>query len=161
VKPGEAISEAALILDRHLKLFADFADGARIGFIDFGPEGMMAGPQPPDARIEELDFSVRTYNCLKKANILTIGELVQYSEQDLMNIRNFGKKSLGEVRDKLAMMNLSLRRTKDGGPPPSLLEPAVEDEDYEDDSVAVDVAADAEDVEEAEGEEVDEDTEDE
>ena len=60
-----------------------------------------AGPQAPDAQIEELDFSVRTYNCLKKANILTIGELVQTTEADLMQIRNFGKKSLVEVREKL------------------------------------------------------------
>ena len=52
----------------------------------------------PDARIEELDFSVRTYNCLKKANVLTIGELTQISEVDLMNIRNFGRKSLTEVQ---------------------------------------------------------------
>ena len=60
-------------------------------------------------RIEELDFSVRTYNCLKKANILTIAELVQYTESDLMQIRNFGRKSLTEVREKLAQLGLSLK----------------------------------------------------
>jgi DNA-directed RNA polymerase subunit alpha len=60
-------------------------------------------------RIEELDFSVRTYNCLKKANILTIAELVQYTESDLMQIRNFGRKSLTEVREKLSQLGLSLR----------------------------------------------------
>ena len=69
-------------------------------------------PGPPDARIEELDFSVRTYNCLKKANVLTIGELVQLSEADLMNIRNFGKKSLNEVKDKLASLNLVAARRR-------------------------------------------------
>ena len=63
-----------------------------------------------DARIEELDFSVRTYNCLKKANIMTIGELVTRTEGDLMQIRNFGKKSLTEVKEKLASLGLGLRR---------------------------------------------------
>jgi len=63
----------------------------------------------PDARIEELDFSVRTYNCLKKANILTIGELTQHTENDLMQIRNFGKKSLLEVRERLGKLDLELK----------------------------------------------------
>ena len=79
-------------------------------------------PGPPDARIEELDFSVRTYNCLKKANVLTIHELVQLTEGDLMNIRNFGKKSLNEVKDKLESLSLSLRPSGERGefriPPP-------------------------------------------
>ena len=56
-----------------------------------------------------MDFSVRTYNCLKKANVLTIGELTQISEVDLMNIRNFGKKSLTEVKEKLTELGLSLK----------------------------------------------------
>ena len=67
----------------------------------------------PDARIEELDFSVRTYNCLKKANVLSVGELTQISEVDLMNIRNFGRKSLTEVREKLVSMGLSLKDSGD------------------------------------------------
>lgn len=116
MRPSDAISDAAKLLDRHLKLFFDFSESPRSSLVDFDTEGTLTGPQPPDARIEELDFSVRTYNCLKKANILTIGELVQYSETDLMNIRNFGKKSLTEVRDKLAMLGLGLRKSKDGGP---------------------------------------------
>jgi DNA-directed RNA polymerase subunit alpha len=74
-----------------------------------GPPELLGGAQAPEARIEELDFSVRTYNCLKKANILTIGDLVQISEPDLMQIRNFGRKSLVEVREKLAQLGLSLK----------------------------------------------------
>lgn len=116
IRPSDAISDAAKILDKHLRLFFDFSTSPRAGFVDFGAETSAAGPQAPDARIEELDFSVRTYNCLKKANILTIGELVQYSETDLMNIRNFGKKSLTEVKEKLAMLGLGLRKSKEGGP---------------------------------------------
>ena len=67
------------------------------------------GEPAPFIRIEELDFSVRTYNCLKKANILTIPDLVQYAESDLMQIRNFGRKSLTEVREKLAALGQSLK----------------------------------------------------
>ena len=63
----------------------------------------------PVIRIEELDFSVRTYNCLKKANILTIAELVQFTQGDLMQIRNFGKKSLTEVQEKLRALTLTLK----------------------------------------------------
>ena len=64
----------------------------------------------PDARIEELDFSVRTYNCLKKANIQTIADLVRTSEDDLMNIRNFGRKSLVEVQEKLVAVRVDAGR---------------------------------------------------
>jgi DNA-directed RNA polymerase subunit alpha len=114
IRPSDAISDAAKILDKHLRMFFDFSENPRSSLIDFQMEGLTAGPKPPDARIEELDFSVRTYNCLKKANIVSISELVQYSETDLMNIRNFGKKSLSEVKEKLAMLGLSLRKSKDG-----------------------------------------------
>jgi DNA-directed RNA polymerase subunit alpha len=113
MKPGDAISEAARNLDKLVRLFVDFKGR---GVLDYEEEMERGGDielRAPDARIEELDFSVRTYNCLKKANILTIGELVQHSEQDLMNIRNFGKKSLTEVREKLAQLGLSLKRSGD------------------------------------------------
>ncbi|HOM71389.1 MAG TPA: DNA-directed RNA polymerase subunit alpha [Armatimonadota bacterium] len=133
IRPSDAISDAAKILDKYLRMFFDFSSSPRAGFVDFGSESTMAGPQAPDARIEELDFSVRTYNCLKKANILTIGELVQYNETDLMNIRNFGKKSLNEVKDKLAMLGLSLRKSKDGGPSIALAE--ADEEADEDDTI--------------------------
>ena len=79
-----------------------------------------------DARIEELDFSVRTYNCLKKANVLTIGELAAISENDLMNIRNFGRKSLNEVKEKLGQLGLSLKDSEPGSVP---LEGGEDDED--------------------------------
>lgn len=119
LQPIEALGDAARLLDRHMRLFADFAGGR-------GPEayegddlyGEESEVRAPDARIEELDFSVRTYNCLKKANILSIGELVQITEQDLMNIRNFGRKSLNEVKDKLAQLGQSLKKMGEEGAVP-------------------------------------------
>lgn len=132
VMPSDAVSEASKILDRHLRLFFDFARAPKAGGMEYGEAGLGAAPGPPDARIEELDFSVRTYNCLKKANVLTIRELVQLSEGDLMNIRNFGKKSLNEVKDKLESLGLALKPGERGEfriPPPG--EDDEEDEDYE------------------------------
>ncbi len=108
VVPSDAVSAAAKTLDQMLRLFFDFARKPQDGAGEFGDPVSGVLPGPPDARIEELDFSVRTYNCLKKANVLTIHELVQLTEADLMNIRNFGKKSLTEVTEKLESLNLSL-----------------------------------------------------
>jgi len=121
IMPSDALSEAAKILDRHLKLFFDFSKRPRTGLEYFEDEGGFE-PRPPDARIEELDFSVRTYNCLKKANVLSIAELVQLSEADLMNIRNFGRKSLTEVKDKLAQLGLTLKKTREGAAPATFTE---------------------------------------
>jgi DNA-directed RNA polymerase subunit alpha len=109
ITPETAISEAAKILVGYFKLFEGFRPVSG-GVIDGpipadGPEG----PPAPNIRIEELDFSVRTYNCLKKANILTVPDLVHYTENDLMQIRNFGRKSLTEVREKLTALGLILR----------------------------------------------------
>ncbi len=116
VQPTEALGEAAMILERQVRLFTDFAGGRGLeayeGDMLYGEESEV---RAPDARIEELDFSVRTYNCLKKANILTIGELVQISEADLMGIRNFGRKSLNEVKEKLTQLGLSLKKTGEEG----------------------------------------------
>jgi DNA-directed RNA polymerase subunit alpha len=109
ITPEMAISEAAKILTQYFALFARFTPGAALA--PGLPMLPQEGPDPtvPNLRIEELDFSVRTYNCLKKANILTIPELVQYTENDLMQIRNFGKKSLTEVREKLGAMGRTLK----------------------------------------------------
>lgn len=72
----------------------------------------ISSPEPNQSvlqtRIEELDLRVRGYNCLKKAGIFTVGDLIKKSETDLMNIRNFGRKDLSEVKDKLEALNLHL-----------------------------------------------------
>jgi len=107
VRPDEAIGEATRILIDHLRL---------IGGIQVEGEAGQAGALDPEqARllntpIEELDLSVRPYNCLKRANIHTIGDLIQRTEEEIMNVKNFGKKSLEEVVEKLAAMGLSLRK---------------------------------------------------
>jgi len=106
IDPADAISDAAKILDRYLILFFDFQQQQ---------EELVGLPQPESAaarqlqtKIEELEFSVRTSNCLRREGIGTVGELIQRTEADLMNIRNFGRKSLQEVKAKLAGMNLTL-----------------------------------------------------
>jgi DNA-directed RNA polymerase subunit alpha len=108
LKPSEALSQAAQMLTEYYQRFVELDATAMRTFLpSLGASNMPAGV--PDARIEELDFSVRTYNCLKKANVLSVGELTQISEVDLMNIRNFGRKSLTEVKEKLGSMGLSLK----------------------------------------------------
>lgn len=107
--PVTALSQAAKILDGYFRLFFDF----RSEPLDEVPSRTRAdgaGPRSEamEAKIEELDFSVRTYNCLKKEHIDTIGELVQLSEKALLEIRNLGTKSLNEIKDKLAERGLRL-----------------------------------------------------
>lgn len=109
ITPETAISEAAKILVSYFKLFEGFRPVTGVDDGDPLLEPGLEGPPAPNIRIEELDFSVRTYNCLKKANILTVPDLVHYTENDLMQIRNFGRKSLTEVREKLTALGLILR----------------------------------------------------
>ncbi|NIM05549.1 MAG: DNA-directed RNA polymerase subunit alpha [Armatimonadetes bacterium] len=104
LEPAEAISEAAKTLDRYLILFFDFMQQ---------PEEMAAPqeearPRVLDTRVEELDFSVRTFNCLRREGVATVGELIEKTPSDLLAIRNFGKKSLSEVHEKLESMGLAL-----------------------------------------------------
>ncbi len=108
--PSNALSTAARILDGYFRLFFEFRTEPLDEAIDHGAIGVDSGPRREvlDAKIEELDFSVRTYNCLKKENINTIGELVQLSEKQLLEIRNLGSKSLTEIAEKLSERNLRL-----------------------------------------------------
>ena len=88
-------------------------------------EGIDMGPSPTDAAlaadlalpIEELNLTVRSYNCLKREGIHSVGELVGRSEQDLLDIRNFGAKSIEEVKQKLVDMGLSLKDSPPGFDP--------------------------------------------
>ena len=88
-------------------------------------EGIDMGPSPTDAAlaadlalpIEELNLTVRSYNCLKREGIHSVGELVGRSEQDLLDIRNFGAKSIEEVKQKLIDMNLALKDSPPGFDP--------------------------------------------
>jgi len=106
IAPADAISEAAKILDRYLILFFDFsAEEPEPGP---GAEADLARQRLLDTRVEDMDFSVRTFNCLRKAGVTTVGELIERTESDLMQIRNFGRKSLNEVKAKLKELGLSL-----------------------------------------------------
>ncbi len=106
IDPADAISDAAKILDRYLILFFDFQQQEEE--LAGVPEAESASARQLQTRIEDLDFSVRTSNCLRREGIGTVGELVQRAESDLMAIRNFGRKSLVEVKDKLASIDLTL-----------------------------------------------------
>ncbi len=106
IDPADVVSDAAKILDRYLILFFDFQHQEEE--LAGVPEMESAAARHLQTRIEDLDFSVRTSNCLRREGISTIEELVQRTESDLMAIRNFGRKSLQEVRDKLETMDLGL-----------------------------------------------------
>jgi DNA-directed RNA polymerase subunit alpha len=82
-----------------------------------------------DKKIEELDLSVRSYNCLKRAEIFTVGDLTQKTEEEMMRVRNLGRKSLKEVQEKLREIGLSLKRSTYDG---SSLDDYDEEEDLDD-----------------------------
>ena len=111
--PDEALRQAAEILVDRMTIFTD-PDRTRTsgegGLLDVGGNG--AGPAQgglDDMLIEELELGVRSYNCLKREGIETVGDLVSKTEAELLNIPNFGKKSIDEVKEKLAERGLSLR----------------------------------------------------
>ena len=104
----EAIALAAKILVTHFELFVDLSVNAK------SQDVLAETVEEPknkyqDMTIEELDLSVRSYNCLKRANIATVIELTQKTEEDMMKVRNLGKKSLKEVKEKLQAIGLGFR----------------------------------------------------
>lgn len=113
IAPDEALSSAAKILIDHLRLFVRLTDED----IDLVPQVADEKEEKKDKvlemTIEELDLSVRSYNCLKRAGINSVEELIQKGEDDMMKVRNLGKKSLEEVEQKLAELQLNLRKRED------------------------------------------------
>ncbi len=109
IVPDEAISLSAKILNDHLKLFIGLTEKIRDVEIMVEKEEEERD-KILDMSIEELDLSVRSYNCLKRAGINTVGELITKTEEDMMKVRNLGKKSLEEVDEKLKSLGLSLRK---------------------------------------------------
>ena len=104
----EAVSMAAKVLCEHLNLFMDLT-GDTLD-TDFLVEKEEPGKEKVyDMTVEELDLSVRSFNCLKRANINTVEELINKTEEDMMHVRNLGVKSLEEVQAKLASLGLSLK----------------------------------------------------
>ena len=112
IKADEAVSLAAKILTEHLKLFINLTEHVQ------GVEILVEKEEDKEEKIlemtiEDLDLSVRSYNCLKRAGINTVEELVQRNEEEMMKVRNLGRKSLEEVQQKLQSLGLSLRNNED------------------------------------------------
>ena len=110
IAPVDALAEAAKIAKDHFSIFINFND-SEIGRRDEIDEGDERIKQLWNTPVEELELSVRSSNCLKNANIHTIGELTKKTEDDIAKTRNFGKKSLSEIKDKLLEWNLNLGMT--------------------------------------------------
>lgn len=108
--PVDALAEAAMIAKDHFSIFVNFNDSDMISKDDFDEDDEKVR-QFLNRSVDELELSVRSANCLKNANIKTIGELTRRTEEDIAKTRNFGKKSLTEIKEKLAELNLSLGMT--------------------------------------------------
>ena len=112
ISAKEAVSLGAKILNEHLNLFVDLSDEAYDAEImvvkdDNGKEKVL------EMTIEELDLSVRSFNCLKRAGINTVEDLINKSEEDMMKVRNLGRKSLDEVVAKLESLGFDLRKDEE------------------------------------------------
>jgi len=112
IKPDEAISLGAKIMSEHLNLFIDLSDNAKNAEIMVEKEENKK-EKVLEMTIEELDLSVRSYNCLKRAGINTVEDLTNRTEADVMKVRNLGRKSLEEVLNKLKALGLSLAPSED------------------------------------------------
>jgi DNA-directed RNA polymerase subunit alpha len=111
IRPEEAIQEASRILTDQFKLLIGMGqEGETAAGLEPGADAQMAKLYAMP--IEELDLSVRPYNCLKRAGINTVGDLIQRTEEEIVAVKNFGRKSLDEVREKLTSLGLSLKKTE-------------------------------------------------
>ncbi len=116
IRPEEALSKSAGTLIAHFKLFQTMAGDLEDGKEEKSPfleKEVDETDKVLDMTIEDLDLSVRSYNCLKRADILTVADLVQKSEEDMMKVRNLGRKSLDEVENKLRELGLSLAHNEE------------------------------------------------
>ncbi|MCI1666104.1 MAG: DNA-directed RNA polymerase subunit alpha [Atopobiaceae bacterium] len=110
ITPRDAVVEAANIINQHMSAFMSLAEEAEpVEEASIFAAGQEDDNSELDKQIEDLDLSVRSYNCLKRAGIHSVRQLVEFSENDLLNIRNFGVKSIEEVKDKLESMGLGLK----------------------------------------------------
>jgi DNA-directed RNA polymerase subunit alpha len=107
VSPQDAIGYAAKLLKDHMSIFINFEEVPEQAE-EVSDRGMDKMNEVLNRSVEELELSVRSYNCLKNANIQTIGELVQKTEAEMLRTKNFGRKSLNEIKEILANMGLSL-----------------------------------------------------
>jgi len=112
LKPFEALSLAAKVMTGHLELFIDLSEAARNTQIMVEKEESKK-EKVLEMPIEELELSVRSYNCLKRAGIATVEDLANKSQEDMMKVRNLGKKSLDEVTNKLIALGLNFTSEED------------------------------------------------
>jgi DNA-directed RNA polymerase subunit alpha len=105
IKPGEALSHAAQVLVHYSQTIADFNRLAAEPEEQPEPGGMVIPADVYDTQIEDLELSTRTYNCLKRADITRVGQVLQMDEKALLSVRNLGQKSMEEIRDKLIERN--------------------------------------------------------
>ena len=106
VKPGDALSYAAQVLVQYSSIIADFNrfddEQEQVG----DANGLVIPSEIYDMPIEDLDLSTRTYNCLKRADITKVGQVLEMDEKQLLAVRNLGQKSMDEIREKLIERNL-------------------------------------------------------
>ena len=107
ILPKEALASAARILTNNMRLFTDLT--VNVVHVDYNEPENDTKEKLLEMTIEELDLSVRAFNCLKRAGINNVSELVQRNQEDMMKVRNLGKKSLEEVEQKLVALGLSLK----------------------------------------------------
>lgn len=110
--PDEAVSLAAKVLSEHLNLFIDLSENAKATEVMVETKDDEKG-KVLEMSIDELELSVRSYNCLKRAGINTVEELTNKTSEDMMKVRNLGRKSLEEVLGKLKELGLELRSSED------------------------------------------------
>jgi DNA-directed RNA polymerase subunit alpha len=108
ILPKDALAFSAKILRDHFNLFVDFEEPIVEEEVEIVDEEKMKMREKLDRSVEELELSVRSSNCLRQADIKTIGDLVQKSEPEMLKYRNFGRKSLKEIQDVLTDMGLGL-----------------------------------------------------
>ena len=113
IEPKDAVSSAGKTLGELMDIFSDVGQGEGLELVDVVPEA--SGSPDLELPIEALDLSERPRNCLRRAQIKTVGELVERTSDDLLNITNFGQKSLDEVIAKLDELGLSLADAPSGG----------------------------------------------
>ncbi|MDO5695488.1 MAG: DNA-directed RNA polymerase subunit alpha [Eubacteriales bacterium] len=112
LEPSEAVSLAAKVLSEHLSLFIDLSEHARVAEVMVEKEETEK-EKALEMSIDELELSVRSFNCLKRANINTVEELISRTQEDMMKVRNLGRKSLEEVTNKLDELGLSFASSEE------------------------------------------------
>ena len=141
VAPEDALAYAARILQDQLQLFVHFDDGMAVSMPSSGMVGGGMGAMETEAdanqlnryllkKVDELELSVRSANCLKNDNIVYIGDLIQKTEAEMLRTPNFGRKSLNEIKEVLAQMGLHLGMEVPGWPPENIDELAKRFEDH-------------------------------